>query len=180
MNAPVQARATCVPPGTQISLHLPGAHFADCFEIAISADAPCALALYLQAAANTPAWVNTLMAARNRVVHGFGLKNLGALNAVDPAKPVAAYRVGDRIGIFSLLYLSDDEVVLSDCDKHLQVWVSVSKQHQNARPSAAVATVVHIHNTLGRLYMALITPVHRLIAPAMLARAVPFKSTLAS
>ena len=38
------------------------------------------------------------------------------------------------------------------------------------REAIAVTTVVHIHNLLGRIYMAVITPMHRMIVPASLAR----------
>ncbi|WP_426341669.1 hypothetical protein ACN9MZ_08030 [Pseudoduganella sp. S-14] len=48
------------------------------------------------------------------------------------AKPVSEYRIGDRVGIFSLLYLSQDEVLPGDSDKHLDVVLSVCKAPQGA------------------------------------------------
>ncbi|MYN06281.1 DUF2867 domain-containing protein [Pseudoduganella aquatica] len=78
--------------------------------------------------------------------------------------------MGDRVGIFSILYLSDDEVILGDADKHLKVCVSVRKLSE-ARSAVAVSTVVHIHNLLGRVYMLFVAPVHKLIVPAVLVRA---------
>lgn len=159
-----------MPAGSEIARLLPGADFHDCYGLALPAgDTRSALEIYLQVVARTPAWVNTLMALRNRIVGLVGLKNLGHLGAVQARKAAADYRVGDRVGIFSLLYLSEAEIVLGDSDKHLDVHVAVLKP---AGPAAvAVGTVVHIHNRLGRLYMFFVGPVHKLIAPAVLRRA---------
>lgn len=160
-----------VPSASQLSGELAGAYFHDCYERPVPADAPSAMALYLASVARTPAWVNVLMALRNRVVSLVGLKNLGHLGAVDPAKPASSYRVGDRVGIFSLCHVSENEVILSDADKHLTVKVSLCKRVLNERHTVAVSTVVHVNNRLGKLYMLFVAPVHKIIAPAMLARA---------
>jgi hypothetical protein len=120
---------------------------------------------------NAPRWVDAAMSMRNRVVKRLGLKDLGELSAIDPDKPLASYRVGERLGIFTLLAVGDNEVVLGDNDKHLEVKVSVCKTTHAGRPGVAVSTVVHEHNLLGRLYMLLVGPAHRVIAPAVMARA---------
>jgi len=39
----------------------------------------------------------------------WGLKNLGGLRGVDPGKPLADYRPGQRVGIFTLISVSDDD-----------------------------------------------------------------------
>ena len=51
-------------------------------------------------------------------------------------------------------------------DKHLAVQVSICKQPAapGAAPRVVLSTVVHIHNTLGHAYMAVITPIHRVSA----------------
>jgi hypothetical protein len=78
---------------------------------------------------------------------------------------------GDRVGIFRLRSLSDDEVLVEDDDKHLHVVLSVRRLPADAQQPARIVltTVVHLHNLLGRLYMLPVTPMHKLIAPAMLA-----------
>ncbi|KQV51272.1 MULTISPECIES: DUF2867 domain-containing protein [unclassified Duganella] len=155
------------PAGSQASLLLPGAYFHDCYQIAAPDADICALELYLQVVGQTPGWVNRLMAVRNRLAGLVGLKNLGHLGALRTAKPLTGYRVGDRVGIFSLLYLSPDEVLLGDSDKHLDVVLSVCKAPQGA---VSVTTVVHIHNWLGRLYMLPVAPLHKIIVKTMLKR----------
>jgi Protein of unknown function (DUF2867) len=122
----------------------------------------------MQTVGNTPGWVNALMSLRNRVVGLFGLKNLGALGDV---RAVDDYRVGDRVGIFTLLFQTEQEVILGDLDKHLEVRVSVRKMQNNSGTALlAVSTAVHEHNTLGKIYMFFVGPIHKIIVPAVLRR----------
>ncbi len=72
------------------------------------------------------------------------------------------------MGIFSVLFLSDKEVILGESDKHLDVKLSLYKENDDKSNTVSISTVVHIHNILGRLYMSFIIPLHKLIAPAML------------
>jgi hypothetical protein len=167
----MRVTAADAPPSSRIRRELQGADFHDAYEIALCHGGRSALDIYLKVAASTPAWVDFLMAARNRIVSLLGLKNLGHLGDLEKAKEASAYRVGDRIGIFSLLSISDDEVVLGDSDHHLDVKVSFCKLVRESRESIVVTTVVHIHNRLGRAYMLLVKPLHRLIVPASLRHA---------
>jgi Protein of unknown function (DUF2867) len=157
-------------PNSEIAKHLNGADFADAYEVSIKRPTMTALEIYLSAVAMTPAWIERLMTLRNRIVVVFGLKNLGNLGAIDPTKPASAYRVGDRVGIFVIHSLSDQEAIFADSDKHLDVKISVRKIGDDDHPSVAISTVVHIHNTLGRVYMFFVVPAHRRIVPAMLRR----------
>jgi hypothetical protein len=172
MNRPqARVREVEVPGNTEIGRHLEGAFFADAWELAPVDAAQSAMDFHLHALAATPRWVDALMGLRNRVVAQFGLKSLGALGAVNRAKPADAYRVGDRVGIFSLRSLAQREVVLEDRDKHLDVKVSVAMRGTGAETRAVVSTVVHLNNRFGRVYMLFVKPVHRLIVPALLRRA---------
>lgn len=161
--------AISTPSNRNISGHVATSYFHDSYELRIEPTAQSALELYLGMIATTPKWVNRLMALRNHMVQFVGLKNLGHLDAVSHTKHPSKYCVGDRVGIFSIVHLSDDEVVLGDSDKHLNVLVSVCKV-TSPHSSVVVSTVVHIHNALGRVYMFFVAPLHRLIVPASLDR----------
>lgn len=160
-----------VPSSSGIAKQLQGADFFDSYEMPLDHGGRPALEIYLDVIRTTPGWFDFLMAARNRIVSLFGLKNLGHLGEVIQTKEASAYQIGDRIGIFSLLSASDDEVVLGDSDKHLDVKVSFYKLTDGAQESVAVSTVVHTHNLLGRVYMFFVGPLHKRIVPATLARA---------
>lgn len=156
-----------VPIQSQLHALSADADFQDAYQLdGLPATTQSALQLWLQHIVKTPRWVETMMRLRNALVARLGLKNLGELSAIDPAKPANAYRVGERLGIFTILNISHDELVLGDFDQHLNVRVSLLVQ--NLGQTVTVSTLVHEHNLLGRLYMLFVKPMHRLIAPAML------------
>jgi Protein of unknown function (DUF2867) len=161
-----------VPKNSRIHQYLIGSDFADSYEIEMTDKSLSALEIYLKAVARTPNWIEQLMNARNRVVSVFGLKDLGSLGGVDKLKPASTYQVGDRVGIFTIHSLSENEVVFADSDKHLDAKISLCKIANGNFGSVALTTVVHIHNALGRAYIFFVVPVHRKIVPAMLKRIV--------
>jgi hypothetical protein len=165
-----------VPRDLEISQFVANAHFADCFVAHNPWPNGSAMEIFLKTVNSPPRWVNGLMSARNALVQLVGLKNLGGLQGADRQKSAADYRVGDRAGIFTVLYLSESEAVLGDKDKHLEVRVSVSKSRDAAgQPQIAVSTVVHEHNALGKFYMLFVGPIHKLIVPAVLRRGLKLK-----
>ncbi len=167
-----------VPPGSSINAQLSGAYFHDSYIISVPDTTRTALGYFLTALANTPPWIHSLMALRNKIVQFVGLKDLGALGELSPSKPASTYAPGDRVGIFTLFSNSPNEVLLGDRDKHLDVVLSVYKHplDQKGIQSVSVTTVVHIHNLLGRIYMLPVMPLHRLIAPAVLTRIIAEKN----
>lgn len=158
-----------VPPESRLAPSLPTADFADCYALPDpQPQQEDLLALWLQLTACTPRWMDLLMSLRNRAVRLVGLKHLGRLHA-GTAKPAEAYRVGDRVGIFTLEGRHPDELLLGDKDRHLHVRLSLRRlPSPEGPPRLALSTVVHEHNRLGWLYMAVVGPVHSLIVPRML------------
>lgn len=161
-------RLCSVPAQSQIASTLHGAYFHDCYELPDPQPQATALQSWLLLMGQTPAWMEWLMRMRNRVVRLIGLKDLGGFAASDLARPLHSYRVGDRIGIFELHALSEQEVVWQDNDRHLRVQVSLYKALDGNQPVLKLSTVVHIHNRLGRAYMVVVGPAHRCIVPLML------------
>ena len=161
-----------VPSGSAINARLAGAYFHDCHTVAVRDATPTALGYFLSALASTPGWVDVLMALRNKMVRLVGLKDLGGLGEVGQSKPASEYQPGERVGIFTLISNSPNEALLGDNDKHLEVVLSIYKHPPgtDGAQSVSVTTVVHIKNLLGRIYMIPVAPLHRLIAPAVLAQ----------
>ncbi|MEO7106686.1 MAG: DUF2867 domain-containing protein [Rhodoferax sp.] len=159
-----------IPSGSQIAKALPHNDFADCYQFDDLWPDMDALQTYLHVVARTPGWMNALMAMRNRAVRLVGLKHLGNLSTAIDRKPANAYKVGDRVGIFSLQYVQSNEAILFDDDKHLIVQLSLLKHEVGGKPVVSLSTVVHNHNRLGRVYMAIVGPVHSFIVPRMLAQ----------
>jgi len=155
------------PVGSRLQHELASAYFYDSYEVQVDTCGKTALEIYIDTVGRTPALMNFLMTTRNRIVSLFGLKNLGLFADLDGSRSASSYNVGDRVGIFSILSLSDEEVVLHDDDKHLQAKVSVYK-YSDEEHRAAVTTVVHVKNLLGKAYLFFVVPAHKLIVPLML------------
>jgi len=158
------------PPASAISQYVPGADFIDCHDIQVKAPDRTALRHLLGMLAATPAWLDNLMKLRNRLVQAVGLKDLGALSRIDLTRPDSDYSPGERVGIFTLLASSDDEVLVADQDKHLDVFLALTRLPLAADGTRTVvlSTVVRTHNLLGTLYMLPVAPFHRRIAPMTL------------
>jgi hypothetical protein len=160
------------PPDSAILQLLPCAQFHDAWAVEAGEPDLSALEQFLKAASATPRWVNALMKLRNRAVALVGLKNLGTLAQ---AKPAHMYEPRQRVGIFTLISKAENEVLLGDSDKHLDVTLSVHKSTPapGTPVMITVTTVVHVHNLLGRIYMLPVAPMHKLIVPAVLKAVAP-------
>lgn len=117
-----------------------------------------------------PAWIGRLLQVRDAIVACFGLKTAKQLNALGAAPGAQS----GRVGIFKVYSTSDTEIVMGEDDKHLDFRVSVLCSTGPARGGPrqlTVSTVVHCHNRLGRTYIRVIAPFHRLVVKASLRRA---------
>jgi len=157
-------KAIAVPVDTRLARLLPDTSFADAYRI--SGVMPALNARQAtQAIFDVPAprWADALMAVRNRVVGLFGLK---------PGVRLASSAGVDMIGMFPVLAESAGEMLLGLDDRHLdfRIAVTVPAAPADAR-QITLTTVVRTHNRLGRVYLAVILPFHRVIVRSMLNRA---------
>jgi len=162
---------TTIPPNSRIVSRLDGASFYDAWSITIASEGLDALGYFIAAVLRTPRWIDLCMTARNRVGKLVGLKDLGTLSGLDASKPASEYQPGERVGIFTIFENAVDEAIIGDQDKHLNVVLSIHRQEkrQAKQVTITVTTVVHVKNMLGRFYMLPVKPMHRLIAPSVLA-----------
>jgi hypothetical protein len=164
----MKPRLACVPEQSVLQPSLHDASFFDAYEVENPQVERSALAIWLDTVQKTPRWVNQSMALRNAVVARLGLKHAGDLSSFDFSKKAQDYQVGDRVGIFTVYAISENEVIMGEVDKHLDVRLSLFKSEQGAR--VVVSTVVHVKNWLGHLYMFFVKPMHRIIAPTVLSK----------
>ena len=135
---------------------LDGAQFADASCVTPSRRPANARAAAERMFSGSPPWVDRLMALRNLMVRPFGLK---------PGRPPTSG--ADSVGMFPVVSQSADRLVAGFDDKHLDFRVVVDLSGEGA---VTVATLVRINNLLGRAYLTVIMPFHRLIVRSMLAR----------
>ena len=112
---------------------------------------------------SAPSWVDNLFALRNQIVGYLGLKT-GRDNprALDPP-----YQVGQKIGLFRVIGLTDSEAIIGEDDSHLDFRVSLLLIHKDTRPQLVVSTLVKTKNALGVTYFSIVKHFHRLIVPVM-------------
>jgi hypothetical protein len=160
-------KITDVPAESSVHALRPRADYWDAYEVACPDDLPTALHAYLAFTARTPTWIGKLMAVRNAAVRLVGLKDVGALEHVPPPSAARTLGPGDRVGIFTIRSVRDEEVVLEILDSHLDVVVSIYR-HGDAPARLTASTLVFYHNGLGRLYMVPVAPMHRIVVRSIM------------
>lgn len=160
-------RPRAFPPGNALAPALADAYFAHCASVALPVWPSSALQAHRALMALSPRWLQLAMAVRNRVMRWLGMKDLGRIaetgHVVDP-------QPGERVGIFTLLSATPDQVVLGDRDRHLSVSLSLQLCQSPDGVRLYCTTVVEQPTRFGRLYMLPVDPVHRVIVPLMLHR----------
>jgi Protein of unknown function (DUF2867) len=155
-----------VPPEINAGPLLPGTQFIDAFRIDVAGQALDARQAAQRMMGRAPRWVQALLTLRNLLVAPFGLKTSG--NTEHPPR--------ETIGLFPILTQTPDRLVAGFNDKHLdfRVVVDVATSGPDDAPGQQVTatTLVKTHNALGRSYLAVIKPFHRVITPAMLRQVV--------
>ena len=151
-----------VAPDTNTAPLLAGAQFADAFRIDVDGAHLDARQVAVRMTSRSPRWAEALTRLRNLLVGPFGLKTSGETET--PRR--------ETIGLFPVLAETPDRMIMGFNDKHLDFRVVVDVVPPGSVPSQQVTltTLVKTHNRFGRIYLAIITPFHRLIAPAMLRR----------
>ncbi|HJR72455.1 MAG TPA: DUF2867 domain-containing protein [Luteimonas sp.] len=142
-------------------------NFADAYEIALPPGAstdPERLARFIFSQ-HSP-WAAALMRLRDALVAGLGLKTAHSLanGTADRTQ---------RVGMFKIYSIAPNEIVMGEDDKHLDFRLSLLCPASPAQSERKVvlSTVVRCHNLLGRTYIRLIAPFHRIIVRSSLRRA---------
>jgi len=160
-----------IPESSEIFNHTDSVSYSDCYSTYISQEVSATDA-YRAIFGHTPSWIMSLMSVRNKIAAMVGLKNLSGpvLENVINSIHQTPYVVGIRAGMFSVLSVSEKEVILGDNDKHLNFRISVMIS-SGAKAAVYVSTIVEEHNLAGRVYMLIVKPFHRIIAPYVVRKA---------
>ena len=155
-------RVEAIQPDINAASFLAGAQFMDAYSTAIH-DAPMtARQLAERMFSRQPRWIAALMAIRDRIVALFGLKTEHA----------ARSSASNRVGMFPVISETPQRLVAGLNDRHLDFRVVVDVASSGAQHRVTATTIVLTHNMLGRVYLAIIMPFHRLIVRAMLRQVV--------
>lgn len=129
---------------------LPRADWADRFGIEGVAGPLTARQALERMTASAPNWIGRLMALRNGLVRLVGLKTA-------------------KMNGFPVLTERDEEIIVGFDDGHLDFRLVIRVEPAlSSLQRVSIATLVHRHNALGRVYIAVITPFHKAIVARML------------
>lgn len=158
-------QAQKVMPESKLTALLPGAAFSDAYCLVVDEPDIDAITASRRVLERAPQWIRHLMSLRNRITALLGLK---------PAQLALHERQDENasVGAFPIISRAPERVVLGFDDKHLNFRIVVDVAKIDALHSQiAVTTLVRSHNLLGRTYLALVLPFHRMIVPTMLGQA---------
>jgi hypothetical protein len=153
-------KVQAVHPGVDTGALLAGSQFSDAFSVSVEGGALDARQAAEKMFGRPPRWIGTLMALRNCLVAPFGLKT------PSPIRQASARTVG----IFPVLSETPSRLVAGLDDSHLDFRVVVDVASSGDGQRVTATTLVLTHNRLGRAYLAIILPFHRLIVRSMLRR----------
>ncbi|MGB7287719.1 MAG: DUF2867 domain-containing protein [Salaquimonas sp.] len=108
-----------------------------------------------------PKWTYFLLMIRQIVLAPFGLKG---------PKHIENMNV-ESVGFFPIIGETENKLIAGFDDKHLDFRLVIDLESSLASQTVTLSTVIRRHNWIGRTYLALILPFHRLIIKLSLSRA---------
>lgn len=157
------ARATTPPVESRLAASFKDADLSDAFAITLPPRATRnVVELAKTVLSNPPAVVAPLMRIRDAIMSRFGVKTATDIGRAAAGRPLGA------IGPFGVEEISPQEVVMGENDRHLNFKTSFLVRQTAEGRELVWITAVRCNNTLGRVYLTAIAPVHRRLLPAFL------------
>jgi uncharacterized protein DUF2867 len=147
-----------ITPDVDAGMVLSGAQFIDAFRAEVGATQLSAREACTRMVLHGPRWIDALTRLRNILVTPFGLKKSGE----------GAYAPGGLIGLFPVVSETPERLVAGFDDYHLDFRIVVDVAGETTLRHVTVTTLVKTNNILGRTYLTLITPFHKLVARSMM------------
>lgn len=154
MTGPVREVTPNVDAGTVLS----GAQFVDAFRVEVGTMQMSAREACTRMVLHGPRWIDALTRLRNILVKPFGLKTSGE----------GAPAPHGIIGLFPVLSETPERLIAGFDDYHLDFRVVVDVAGDAGDRWVTLTTLVRTNNLLGRAYLTLIVPFHKLVARSMM------------
>jgi hypothetical protein len=110
--------------------------------------------------AHHPWWMKLLLIVRNKAARLIGLDAPTASEILN-IEIKDHYAVGEKIGVWPIFFLGEDELVAGRNNKHLDFRLSVLKVPDGEGTSVAVSTFCTAHNLFGKCYLFCVAPFHK-------------------
>ena len=160
-----------VPSGSMLSSTvIEQAYFRDSYQAPLRRTELGIVDIFFAIFAHHPLWMKLLLIVRNK------LASLAGLDAPTTSEILRVeikdrYVVGEKIGVWPIFSLSENEIVAGRNNKHMDFRLSVLKVPDGDRTNVVVSTICAVHNLAGRLYLFFVVPFHRYGVRKLLARA---------
>ena len=116
--------------------------------------------LFVSIFAHYPMWIKAVLIIRNWFAGLVGLEVPTVAEILNfPHRKT--YAVGDKIGVWPIMALTDTELVAGRNNKHLDFRLSVLKEMNSEGPSVVVSTMCTVHNVFGKIYLFFVVPFHK-------------------
>lgn len=145
-----------VAPEVGIGKILAGCQFIDAFSVTVADINLDARRAAERMVGHMPRWARVLLKMRDVLVAPFGIRTATSISAAD------------RIGIFPVVSETPQRLIAGLDDRHLDFRLFVDVAPAGAQLRVTATTVVLTHNRLGRTYLAMVMPFHKLIVRSML------------
>jgi Protein of unknown function (DUF2867) len=116
--------------------------------------------IFLAIFAHHPPWMKLLLIVRNKLALLAGL-DAPATSEILDVEIRDHYAVGEKIGVWPIFSLGENELVAGRNNKHMDFRLSVLKVPEGDRPYVVVSTICMVHNPYGKLYLFFVVPFHR-------------------
>ena len=150
------------------------AYFRDSYRAPLSRTELGIVDIFFAIFAHHPLWMKLLLIVRNKVAALAGLE-APTTSEILHIETKDRYVVGEKIGVWPIFSISENEVVAGRNNKHMDFRLSVLKVRNDHGTSVVVSTICTVHNLSGKIYLFFVVPFHRygvqrLMANALAAR----------
>jgi hypothetical protein len=150
------------------------AHFRDSYRAPLGRTELGIVDVFFAIFAHHPLWMKLLLIVRNKLASLAGL-DAPAASEILHIEIKDRYVVGEKIGVWPIFSISENEVVAGRNNRHMDFRLSVLKVRERHRTSVVVSTICTVHNLAGKIYLFFVVPFHRygvqkLMANALAAR----------
>jgi hypothetical protein len=106
-----------------------------------------------------PWWMSAVLIIRNKLAALFGLGVPSVAEIMHPQFK-SSYAAGEKIGVWPIYSITENEIVAGRDNKHLDFRLSVLKTYGDAA-GVTVSTICMVHNVYGKIYLFFIIPFHK-------------------
>ena len=161
-----------VPPSSVLDRRLvAAAYFRDSYRAPLLSANASVTEIFLAIFAHHPRWMKLALILRNRMASLCGL-DAPTTSELLHLEIKSCYGIGDKIGVWPIFALTENELVAGRDNKHLDFRLSVLKEATGIDGSVVVSTVCTVHNWFGRIYLFFVVPFHRWGVQQLLSRAI--------